>query len=386
MTAQTFASKNLDIEVLRACAITITVVAHLGVLHPSWYSWSNYFWLGGGVDLFFAISGLLITGTLLKACSQGASFCAIAGPFWVRRIFRLWPAALFWSSLTLGITYSVPLSETFAPATAVFDSWLYGALNLQNIHIWLVGSSGAPPTPLWHYWSLSLEEQFYVLLPIALALISNKKLLILPALALALLQSFHLRPWGSLLWFIRSDALLYGVIIALLWHHYGARLMSIFTAVNRATLSAVFLLSLPLPVVLAQPTWFKYYMGFVALSASWAVLVASANLNLSGQARRLQRIALYVGARSYSIYLVHNPVLAFTREAFLARGTIDLTSSTAQCVSLLIALSVTLLLADLSYRMIETPLRTYGTALSRAMAHRPSPNSNSAGPQLGNHR
>lgn len=367
MTAQHSSPKNLDIEVLRAYAISITLVAHLGVLHPDWYSWTSYFWLGGGVDLFFAISGFLITATLLKAFSTGQSFRIIAGTFWVRRLFRLWPAALTWSTLTLLLTLGFDVSRTFGPEQAMFESWLYGVLNLQNLHIWSVGNSGGVATPLWHYWSLSLEEQFYLLLPMVLALVTNRKTLIIPVIMIALYQSIQIRPWGTLLWFIRSDALLLGVASALAWHYYADRLSSWFTALGKKTVTVIFVLSLPLPVVLANASWSSFYMGLVAISAGAVVFIASANSNLSEPAGRVQELMIYLGSRSYSIYLIHNPMFALTRELCLHSGLTDLTSTAARLGALALALAMTLLLAECSLRIIENPLRQFGATLSKRL-------------------
>ncbi|WP_420837867.1 acyltransferase family protein [Bradyrhizobium zhanjiangense] len=86
------------------------------------------FLAGGGVDLFFAISGFLIVGQLLELRDSAHSFPAYARMFWMRRVFRLWPVALFWSCITLGIavaTHEKDLAE-------LFRTWVFATLNLEN--------------------------------------------------------------------------------------------------------------------------------------------------------------------------------------------------------------------------------------------------------------
>lgn len=361
--------KNLDIEVLRAYAILITFIAHVGVLNPTWSSWTTFFWLGGGVDLFFSISGFLITSLLLKDLGSEVPFRKIAISFWVRRAFRLWPAALFWSTLTLALTFAFDLSASFGPRRAMIDSWIFGTLNLQNLYIWRVGAVESP-TLLWHYWSLSLEEQFYIFLPFLLLLTKHRKHLIIPAIAIALYQTVQIRPWGSLLWFIRSDALFLGVAIGLIWHYYRPTISKLVNQINRKTLVVLFTLALPLPIVLAKTSLSPYYMGFVAISSGFVVLLASANLDLTAHTGKLRTTAIYIGSRSYSIYLVHNPVLGLIREISLKSGLTELTSAPDKIAALIIALVLTMLLAEFSFKVVEAPLRNYGSKISRRIFYR----------------
>lgn len=98
-------SKNLDIEVLRGVAILITIYAHIGSLLrwlPETYMKSlSYFSPAVGVDLFFCISGYVITKSLYNNSFKDKGFCFISIPFWIKRIWRLWPSSFLWLLLTL---------------------------------------------------------------------------------------------------------------------------------------------------------------------------------------------------------------------------------------------------------------------------------------------
>lgn len=331
------------------------------------------------MDLFFCISGFLITSSLLKASNPQVSFLNFAGSFWTRRVFRLWPAAILWATITLGISFAFDVSRTFGSQENMTSSWLSGILNIQNFYIWTIGNS-AKSTPLWHYWSLSLEEQFYLLLPIILLLVPNRKLLIIPLLAAAVYQSTQIRPWGTLLWFVRSDALLYGTFIALIWHYYPQRIALLFPSNRKIPLQIALLACIPLPIITAKISWSPYYMGLVAITSSLVVLLCSANMNLTGSNGRFRNLAIYIGSRSYSIYLVHNPILAIVREAFMKSGYTDLTLEQDRIIAAATALVLTGIFAEISYRLVETPLRAYGIQVSKARFKRtltiPAPSAN----------
>lgn len=359
-------NKNSDIEVLRAYAIAITVVAHLNILVPQWYGVTSYFWLGGGVDLFFCISGFLITGTLMRK-SQSHGFINFSASFLVKRAFRLWPAAILWATATLAISQTFNVETSFGPRDMVFQSWIFGVLHIENFHIFMIGNA-EHPTPIWHYWSLSLEEQFYILLPIAIYFVKDKRFLIIPIVAFAVYQTTAIRPWGTIWWFIRSDALLYGVTIAILWHYHAAQMRKLLNASNRPLLIAIFIALLPLPVLLSKTSWSPYYMGFVSVSASALVLLSSANINMIGIAPKLRKLALYIGSRSYSIYLIHDPVLATTRELIIKLNISNLQSHTSTFLALIFALAATVALSEFSFRAIETPLRFIGNKISESWA------------------
>lgn len=366
--------KNRDIECLRAVAIIITLVAHIGSLIGPWNVWTTFFWLGGGVDLFFAISGFLITGQLLAGYNSGQRFWPFATGFWIKRAFRLWPAATLWSTLTLLFVFAVPqIHEPMLSGRELFPSWLTGLFNVQNLYLVACSKqfvfANCNGSMLWHYWSLSLEEQFYFIWPFVIFLPWFKKpwISIPLLLVVAILQSTAIRPWGGLLWFTRSDALLYGCAVAILWHHYPALRERL--ARNVSVGKAALVLCLVGLIVLSKLSWFSLYMGNVAIMAGACVFLASFNKNFFSDSQ-LTSIFERVGARSYSIYLIHNPVFAIARELTL-RVYPPLHSSLIGQLSLsACVLALVWLLADFSFKWIETPLRDHGRRIAAERAAR----------------
>ncbi len=152
---------RLDIQGLRAVAVLLVLVFHL---------WPEI--IGGGyvgVDVFFVISGFLITGHLLSHPPRRPHDLFV---FWGRRIRRLLPAALMVLVVTAVASYLIaPDTRWGATATEVIASALY----VEN---WVLAGSSVDyllaehdPTPVQHYWSLSVEEQFYLFWPVLLLVV-----------------------------------------------------------------------------------------------------------------------------------------------------------------------------------------------------------------------
>ncbi len=360
--------KNSDIEALRGYAIAITFVAHLDGLFITWKPALSVFWLGGGVDLFFSISGFLITAGLMRSIGSQTRFSVYAPKFWLRRIFRIWPAAIFWSTCYLIVANTILYSEDLNYRDIVLKNWIYSLANLQNIYIYYCANFepiNCKPTALWHYWSLSLEEQFYIFMPILIFIIPNRRILILPFLALAIWQSCTIRPWGQLLWFIRTDALLYGVVVALIIHFYAEKVNILRSAVPRRAWQALLGLAIVALIAVSQPSVMPHYMGLVAVVAGLIVFIASGHQSLLTSRSSFRRSAEYVGTRSYSLYLVHMPVIAVVHHFLIEDGLIlGEGQSFGQILGLLAVIAISLGLSEFSYQIIENPLRKYGRTLS----------------------
>jgi peptidoglycan/LPS O-acetylase OafA/YrhL len=143
-----------DIDGLRAIALLLVVMFHGGFGVDGGYI---------GVDVFLVISGYVVTASVIqKKCEGGFQIAS----FFAARVVRLLPAALFMMISTLAIGYFVLLPDQF---TQLAESTLANQLGIANILFWRESgyfAESAEIKPLLHTWSLSLEWQFYVLLPL----------------------------------------------------------------------------------------------------------------------------------------------------------------------------------------------------------------------------
>jgi len=354
-----------DIDGLRAVAVVPVVLFHAGIAPFS----------GGfvGVDIFFVISGYLITALIARqALARQFSF----GDFYVRRIRRLFPAlwAVLAFSLAAGYLLLLPgeLADTGRAAQRVVlfvsnhlfwhtqnDYWSQNALSAQ---------------PLLHTWSLAVEEQFYLVLPVCLAMLVrhaagrggghaplHRVTLALAGLAAA---SFVFSQW-----LLARDAPgAFYILASRAWELLLGGLLALATLAPRAS---------------RLPRWAIDALGAAGLALiGWSVLhytektpfpAAAALLPCAGAAlliwagiprpgtpaARVTRLLswrplVFVGLISYSLYLWHWPLLVFARSVgWRARGLPEIPAAV-----LLAGIAV---IAWLSYRFIERPFRRHGS-------------------------
>jgi len=366
-----------DIEILRAFAVILVVVEHMqfNLFHwntPALKSFYEYYGGWTGVDLFFAISGFVIARDLvpkLHSAGSRANYFHRTLIFWVRRFWRLIPSA--WAWLTLIFLASVFFNSSGAWGTVSnnAEAVLFALLQVANFyiaHVFGQEFSGAA----FVYWSLSLEEQFYLLLPL-LVFISGRKLSYI--LVFSVLVQIFLPRDTALLALVRTDALFLGVLIALWAQHPSYRLFKPrFLAHPMAALAFLVLSLLALACVgsetlriVASP------YGLVAVISALLVFVASYDQDYFARTRWIKVLLLWVGTRSYALYLIHMPSYLLTREIWFGlepAGTRFNTQYTYQFLAT--ALALLLVLSELNYRIIETPFRRRGVALARSMAAR----------------
>jgi len=360
--------KNLEIEALRGIAVILAIVSHLGNL----LFWTDgieqsqvAFW--GGVDVFFAISGFVIAkafaGRMRSARAQGEFFREV-GAFWVRRVFRIWPTAWLWIFLALVMSIVFNRSGVFGTPDANMSDLVAIVANVSNIHFarclsqstLLCGNNG-------QYWSLAVEEQFYLIFPL-LILLPRKWFICLAAVLVigwqAALMALH---WQSpYLYLMRVDSIFLGVSLA-----YFAGTASYLKwrptwAGNRIAAPVILLALLMAPVHTSD---YRPYTMMVSIAGAVLVWLASYDQGYLLTDGRLRRALAWLGARSFALYLAHNPVFWFTRELWSRMQPGIAFDHTYAIPFLATAIPMMLLLSDLNYRFIESPLRRLGARVAK---------------------
>lgn len=328
-------NQRTDIQVLRGLAILLVLVYHARLL-PALKSGFL------GVDIFFVVSGFLITGIVQRdLLANRFSF----KEFYWRRAKRLLPAAYVTFAL---VTLASPFFLT-QPEMKDFTWQLLGAVTFTgNIALWLQTGyfeGAAALKPLLHVWSLSIEEQYYLLMP-ALLVFTPRKLLktvVIGVTATSLLLCFYFAPIdpGATFYLLPTRAweLGLGSVTALVLNgtQLGDRLGK---ALFWPALAILCLLPF-FPTGQAHP-------GLDALLACSASLIVILRQHPLLNHARLMRPLSWLGDISYSLYLMHWPLLALAASAWV--------SPVPGKVRLGLVL-LSLLLAWLMYRWVEQPGR-----------------------------
>lgn len=338
---------------IRAVAVLAVVGYHLG--------WG---WLSGGflgVEVFFVVSGYLITSLLLAEHQRDGGVAL--GQFWLRRARRLLPAL---GVMVAGVTVWALL---FAEATAavlrrdLVPSLVYVANWWQIFGVDAPYFAPADPPLLRHLWSLGVEEQWYVLWPLVFPLLftrlgrrRRKVAGVLGAVAVALMVLTALGSWGAdadRLNFLylstptRATGLLVGAAAAMVWRPWQGRHQRVPTRVLEvAGLGAAAVIAVAM-VMLTVSGMALYRGGLALVTFASMVLIATAVHPASGRLGRVlgHSWLVAVGRRSYGLYLWHWPVIVFSD------------ARSGRLVAVATAVVVTVVVTEISYRFVETPVR-----------------------------
>lgn len=357
---------------LRALAVLAVIAYHMSM-----------FWAPGGllgVTVFFVLSGYLITSLLLIEWDNTRKIDL--PQFWLRRVRRLMPAIVFVILCTAALcvifdhSLLTKLREDMWAALLWVTNWWYILHDVSYFD-----ALGAP-SPLTHFWSLAIEEQFYLVWPVILFLahkfgvkrttMRNATLAIalLSALEMALLYNPTADP--SRVYYgtdTRAFSLLIGAWLAFVWpsHLLGAKSATRLTKRERNVFDGVGMVALvaliALIVFVDGFSPFLYRGGILLASILTAIVIAV----LVHPASLLGRIAgakplVWIGLRSYGIYLWHYPLL-------LLMNPRNFTGETPWWMYL-VQLAVIFACAAFSYRFVENPIRkgAIGAFVKRARA------------------
>jgi peptidoglycan/LPS O-acetylase OafA/YrhL len=377
--------KIADIELLRGIAIIFVLIEHTRINLFPWIHGLEtrlYFYFGfwTGVDLFFAISGFVIARSLLptlQAAGGTTGFFNASLAFWIRRAWRLLPSAWLWLAVTLVLAAVFNRSHIFWSFRSNFEGAIAAVLDVANFRIWVVYGKFDPGASF-PYWSLSLEEQFYIFLPIAIFVARKWLPYVLGVGILAQFFAARIGPatthFGLLLNMLRSDALMFGVLIAMWSRHPTYRLFEPVGLKGRpVAVIAIFFLFVLCLAAMGAPglNLVPFRVGMVALISAVLVFFASYDRDYLFPAGPVKQVMLWFGSRSYALYLIHIPAFFATRELWFRiepAGT-----NFGGTFTLRFALTGGMLLltfAELNYRFVEVPLRRRGARIAQRIAER----------------
>ncbi len=349
--------QRLDIEALRALAVSLVLVYHL---------WPG--WLPGGftgVDVFFVISGFLITTHLLRRPPHAAGDLAA---FWARRVRRLLPASLLVLLVTVVLTWVLGLRTLWE---TVAQDAIASALYVQN---WALADRSVDylaaeqaPSPFQHYWSLSVEEQFYLGWPvlIALAALVARRLgqavvpMVAGVLTVTVVSSFVC----SLVLTSTEPARAYFVTPTRIWELGVGGLLAVWalrrrsagrlgppgssTRVVLAWAGLVAIVGSAFSVTASTP--FPGWMALAPVAGTAAVIAAAVGRSAASPLPLMARpVVQRLGGVSYGVYLWHWPLI--TLVPYVSAGSAGLLDKLA-------VIAASLVLAHLTKRFVEDPVR-----------------------------
>jgi peptidoglycan/LPS O-acetylase OafA/YrhL len=363
--------KNSDIQILRAIAVSAVVVHHafgnLFVEYPNWIEgYLHYFNGGAGVDLFFVISGYVIGLSFLPSMSDSAPYTKSQAikSFWIRRVFRIFPLAWFWLFFLLIASMFFNTSGAFGSIEANIDGTIYALLQIANYRFeqcFMKYECG----PSFVYWSLSLEEQFYFFLPIVVLLFRRYTFHFLLVILVYKLMSESLAYHFA----FRFEGIVLGVLLSQCAHK------SFYIALGAKLSLVPRWLVICFAYILLVLTFFVSSREIYGLLGGWGfkvaailsfivVWLASYDENyIFSSAYRIKDIFLWVGERSFALYLIHIPAFLLIRElGFNMSGSQKIDSV---ITTTFLAVVVLVVFSELSYRMIENPMRLIGIKISK---------------------
>lgn len=315
---------------LRAAAIVLVLMYHYRAFkHPQWIDNVGRFgWTG--VDLFFVLSGFLISNQLFKEIEKKGGISLKI--FYTKRFFRIIPAYLF----TLFLYFTIPF---FREREALSPLWKFLTFT-QNYGLDVIDRGTFS-----HAWSLCIEEQFYLFLPFLLLILAKTKLFkYLPLLIIAVIifslisrlvlwnGSIAEEVYGSLNfwkgWYMkiyypthtRLDGLGIGVVIGFLMQYSQEFKKKVHQNGNKFFLGGMLLLSISFWICNEQASEKASVFGFTLVSLSFGMIVMAAVSESSFLYRSKSYITVQLAALSYTIYLSHKGIIHMIQTMFEQLG------------------------------------------------------------------
>ena len=353
-----------SIDSLRALAVLAVIIYHVDV---------NYL-PGGflGVDLFFVLSGYLISSLIIKEYRKTGSLNLYN--FYIRRARRLLPAVYF--MITVGLVVMVLFNEVLLRKShldAIFG-YIYSSNWWYIFHKLDYFDSFGAQSPFKHLWSLAIEEQFYMIFPLLFLLINRKKkskdgtyklnknflYVVLGLILVSLIAHILLFDINNIsrIYFgtdTRAFSLLVGVVGAILYPM--EKLHAKVTSQQNIMYSVVSLVSIATLITVMiytseYNTWL-YRGGFLLVAILGLIVIISSGKQHTLMSRLLSfKPVVFIGKISYSLYLWHFPILVLTTPVSEIGN--------PNIIFVILRVILTFVLASASYVFVETPIRKLG--------------------------
>ena len=290
----------------------------------------------------------------------------VAVEFWIRRAWRIWPSAWLWLALPLPLCLFFNHSGAYGGFQANWEMAIAGVLNLANFRAGEIFCTH-PSGTAFVQWSLSLEEQFYLLLPVAAFLLRGW----LPALlVLVFAIAFH-PPHIPLTMYIRGGSVSAGVLLAI-WSRHPSYADCAPAILARTQLARIGVLAMCIVLLVslgaAQLHIVAFFLGPIAAVSGILVWVASYGQGYLWRPGWPRRVMEILAARSYSLYLVHIPVYFGMHEAWHRLHHFTHPMHRQLVVYFAVTVLVLAAVTELNHRLLETPLREYGKGAARRFA------------------
>lgn len=354
---------NQELQALRGLAVFGVLAYHLTTITPGIARaigpWATVFAGGGkGVDLFFAISGYVITLSMIRmAGSLDAVDVRTGLRFWLRRAIRTLPPAFVWLAFALIMALLFPLGGTVEDNLGHAGA---AALQVANFHLYYCAQTQSCGI-FGYYWSLSAEEQFYFIMPLLLVRLRLPAFVCMMAAIASFAIVIRVIPLDArfgVLSVLRYDGMALGVLLGMLQgSRPRLRLGPGSGSWRRAAIG----------VALASQFFLWGYGGafkdhrivqMLPLSFATVLIVAIASLESDAAFPRgpLRRLFVYLGDLSYSIYLINVPVILLTGYTLWNAGILRVDGAWPIATALL-SFAITIALAHGSYVLLERPIQ-----------------------------
>lgn len=373
--------RNLELDRLRAFAVLMSIFIHYSRVFFPWNIHKGYEHGGSilnllqnswtGVDLFFVISGYIISKMIVDKIDglvdDKSKLMQFIKNFYIRRFYRIYPIACTFFIFVLlcslffnaSGSFSTPENNIEAGITIFTYSFNY-FLELGHYHAFTLSP----------YWSLSVEEQFYLIFPFFLILVRSYKQRILILIGLILTISLIIRPLSPEHIFYtqnRCDGLIYGCLLYYVSIQSSYRqLFKPIQKISIASIASIFIMLFLLGTITSVGFPNTAIIPLGCIVATILVAIAVLELNIISFGGVVNAILGYLGSRSYCLYIVHFPMFTFTQELFFRIGHTynwELNNTFAVPYTAL-AFILTLLVSELAHRFIERPCIEQGRDLT----------------------